>query len=774
MKRLLLVSIMLLAGLTLSGALLQNLPMTLVQPDGSQISCLASGDEFFNYLHDEAGYTIIQHVENGYYYYAVKEGDEIIPSSYRVDSTDPQRVGLTPYIVITKAQYLGKRAAREDGFRDGERAPHFGNLNNLVVYIRFNDQGEFSNPRSYFDAKFNDETAGAASVVNYYDEVSYNNLNVDSYHYPVCESNTNLSYVDSHPRGYYSPYNAATNPIGYTNDSQKTQREHSLLANAVNFIEPQVPTDLEIDADNDNFLDSICFIIKGGTGGWADLLWAHRWYLFSENVYIHGKRVYDYTFQPETQNEVSTLVHEFFHLLGAPDLYHYSDAGGNPNGPYSGWDVMNGAFTHMSAYMKYRYGYWIDSIPEITESGTYWLKPLTSPTNNCYKIASPNSTNEYFVLEFRKKIPGTFENNIPCSGLTISRVNMLLDGQGNPSGPPDELYLYRPGGTNSSSGDIQSAFFSIESTRTEFNDASNPSCFLSNGGDGGINIIQVGSAYEDSISFIFNPQEAFVMGMIASDNPEADVTEAVIQLGNETYDPFAQGDYVITHFQGIYDFEVFLDGHGLFNQEVTLSPETILTVDVDLHYLEVPENLTYELEGNMLTLDWNYTDINHPDFNHFNIYISINGVTFNCISTSEETTHSRQLVANLDYYFYVTAEYSNGESFESNIVLVGITDSDESNIPTINSLMGNYPNPFNPETTISFSVAQRDANISLIIYNVKGQEIKTMVNNPLKSGNYNLIWDGCDDNGNSVSSGIYYYRFINGDFVKSRKMILMK
>ncbi len=773
MKKIIII-IMLLVSTMLFGALSKNLPMTLNQPDGSSINCLASGDEFFNYLHDEKGYTIIQHPENGYYYYAVKENDQIVPSNYRVDSTDPEAVNLVPNVVISKEQYLARRAAREDNMRDGERAPHFGNLNNLVVFIRFNDQGEFSNPRSYFDAKFNDETAGAASVVNYYDEVSYNNLNVDSYHYPVCDLDTNLSYVDEHPRGYYMPYNASTNPSGYTTDTQRRDREHTLLANAVAFIEPEVPTDLEIDADNDNYLDSICFIIKGGTGGWADLLWAHRWYLFSQNVYLHGKRVYDYTFQPETQNDVATLVHEFFHLLGAPDLYHYSDGGADPNGPYSGWDVMNGSFTHMSAYMKYRYGYWIDTIPEITESGTYWLKPLTSATDNCYKIASPNSNTEYFVLEFRKQIPGTFENNLPGSGLTVSRVNIALDGQGNPSGPPDELYLYRPNGTTSSSGDASSAYFSQESTRTEFNDDTNPSSFLSNGSDGGINIIQISSSAEDSISFIFNPQEAFIMGLITSDNSEVDISEASISLGNDPYDPFDDGNYIITHYQGIYDFSVDLDGHGSFEQEVELSPENIVTLNVDLHYLEVPENLTQQYDDGWVTFNWDYNDMDHPDFDHFNLYMSINGVTYNNIASCEENSHTRQLVANLNYYFYVTAEYSNGESFQSNVVQVGISDSDENSIPVVNMLQGNYPNPFNPETTISFAVDGEAGYTSLIVFNMKGQKVKTLVNRTLKAGHYDISWKGRDDAGKSVSSGIYYYRLDNGDFSETKKMLLMK
>ena len=66
---------------------------------------------------------------------------------------------------------------------------------------------------------------------------------------------------------------------------------------------------------------------------------------------------------------------------------------------------MESGTGHMGAYMKWKYANakWVTSIPEITVSGTYTLNPLTSSTNNCYKIASPYSDKEFFILEYRKK-----------------------------------------------------------------------------------------------------------------------------------------------------------------------------------------------------------------------------------------------------------------------------------------------------------------------------------------------------------------------------------
>ena len=66
----------------LHAAFLKNVPCTLVQPDGSKLHCFATGDEYYNYLHDKEGYTIILNRETGYYVYATKDGEQLIPTPY--------------------------------------------------------------------------------------------------------------------------------------------------------------------------------------------------------------------------------------------------------------------------------------------------------------------------------------------------------------------------------------------------------------------------------------------------------------------------------------------------------------------------------------------------------------------------------------------------------------------------------------------------------------------------------------------------------------------
>jgi hypothetical protein len=91
-----------------------------------------------------------------------------------------------------------------------------------------------------------------------------------------------------------------------------------------------------------------------------------------------------------------------------------------------------------------------------------------------------------------------------------------------------------------------------------------------------------------------------------------------------------------------------------------------------------------------------------------------------------------------------------------------------------NSLSQNRPNPFNPTTTIEFSVKER-ANVQLRIYNVAGQLVRTLVNEAKTPGEvHTATWDGRNDAGQSVSSGVYFYKLVAGSFVQTKKMVLLK
>lgn len=87
-------------------------------------------------------------------------------------------------------------------------------------------------------------------------------------------------------------------------------------------------------------------------------------------------------------------------------------------------------------------------------------------------------------------------------------------------------------------------------------------------------------------------------------------------------------------------------------------------------------------------------------------------------------------------------------------------------------LYNNYPNPFNPSTTIRFSVAE-DSNVKIVIFDHVGQEVKVLVDDHFSAGTYQETWDA-QENGNLLSSGIYFYLIKAGNFLKTKKMLLLK
>tara|TARA_R110002124_G_scaffold201629_1_gene368179 strand:+ start:322 stop:5559 length:5238 start_codon:yes stop_codon:yes gene_type:complete len=96
------------------------------------------------------------------------------------------------------------------------------------------------------------------------------------------------------------------------------------------------------------------------------------------------------------------------------------------------------------------------------------------------------------------------------------------------------------------------------------------------------------------------------------------------------------------------------------------------------------------------------------------------------------------------------------------------------NIPDEFNLYQNYPNPFNPSTTIGFDVPNARTQVRLEIYNILGQRVKTLVNDVYTAGRYKVIWDGTNNVGGQVSTGVYIYRLQAGDIVQSKKLTFIK
>lgn len=94
-------------------------------------------------------------------------------------------------------------------------------------------------------------------------------------------------------------------------------------------------------------------------------------------------------------------------------------------------------------------------------------------------------------------------------------------------------------------------------------------------------------------------------------------------------------------------------------------------------------------------------------------------------------------------------------------------------VPTDYALDQNLPNPFNPSTTIKYQLPV-SGDATLVIYNLLGQQVRTLVKDNLEAGFHSVLWDGKDELGKQVASGVYIYRLQSGDFSTARRMMLLK
>jgi len=108
-----------------------------------------------------------------------------------------------------------------------------------------------------------------------------------------------------------------------------------------------------------------------------------------------------------------------------------------------------------------------------------------------------------------------------------------------------------------------------------------------------------------------------------------------------------------------------------------------------------------------------------------------------------------------------------GESFTAAV------DHECGNLPRTYFLKQNYPNPFNPETKIEYAIPKAD-QISIVVFNTIGQKVRTIINEFKTAGAYQVIWDGKNDQGEKVNSGIYLYLMHSGSFEKKMKCVLLK
>lgn len=197
----------------------------------------------------------------------------------------------------------------------------------------------------------------------------------------------------------------------------------------------------------------------------------------------------------------------------------------------------------------------------------------------------------------------------------------------------------------------------------------------------------------------------------------------------------------------------------------------------------IPESITLvspqdrsTISNNKPKFKWNPTQ-NTAKYRLY-VYDANDRSIINEFATNTEFTPQNPLIE-ITYKWYIVDYNSYGvlrsssEMWYFNISNPTFVSARDQNLPESFGLSPNYPNPFNPETIIRYQLPN-SSEVELIMYNTLGQKIRTIVNEKQFPGYYEVIWDGRNDSGEQVPSGVYIYQLKAGEFVDARKLLLIR
>ena len=294
--------------------------------------------------------------------------------------------------------------------------------------------------------------------------------------------------------------------------------------------------------------------------------------------------------------------------------------------------------------------------------------------------------------------------------------------------------------------------------------------------------------------------------------PPRDLSNIV--LGNNVILDWINPLYIVSPFQG---FIIYHDNTQLFPNPIMSSTYTIENIPIGSHNFNVvavytggesdPISTTATILAPSIaitapnnTLDFGEVAINtevEQEIGIMNILggvLVVNNITFAAGSNPAFSLALPELPINLlggeSEGFTVKYQPTSigthsavimiNNNTDEPVVLLQVTGTsivvsieDEAGIVTQTVLKGNYPNPFNPETTIHFAL-NIASNLRIVIYNSKGQLVKSLINREYPAGNHEIIWNGKDDNGREVGSGVYFYKMQTDENVGVKRMMMIK
>ena len=287
-----------------------------------------------------------------------------------------------------------------------------------------------------------------------------------------------------------------------------------------------------------------------------------------------------------------------------------------------------------------------------------------------------------------------------------------------------------------------------------------------------------------------------VYGNVSTDNVNADLSEVNIfansYSSNYMTNPNEEGYFEFVLEPEEYVLSAGLSGYVSDETEIVLNGQDSCEVDFYLEYLTPPENLvsSFDEETDVVALDWEYNEplqsrkvikrSREPEFEYFILTIIYNESSTLTVNTTN-THYERTLFTEGNYEFYVQAHYDGGfDSSPSNSIFieyVGLDDDEEIIENKIGSL---YPNPVRLKkdktngVNLDLSLADLKSSCKIKVYNIKGELVRALKFSGLDKGRHTVSWDCRNNQGNQVSSGIYFYKIDFGGENLTKKLMIVK
>ncbi len=419
------------------------------QPDGTLLSMVKKGDEFFHYAVSSDGYTLLPD-STGFYRYAVRnERGDLIPGPHVAAEKPTRQINATQYLSTLKpglefserqrAAGIGRRIDRSLRRNVALRSaaatslsnmlindyPLTGSVKSLVILVEFSDTPFATNQAdSTFDHLLNQNGYNVGkhigSVADYY---TYNSGGVFTPEFVVVGP-----IRLNRPAAYYGANDKDGNDV----------RPREMVREACQAVDDVVDF-TQFDSNGDNIVDNVYIFYAGkgeADGGDDNTIWPHSYSLSgSYSLTLDEKKIINYACSAELDGEgaltgIGVFTHEFGHILG---LHDYYDVDGTDNGGEEAFDLNSWSLMAYGSYNaagcvppsltlleRYLLGWAQPTLLSVPASPT--LPPLVT-SNQGFIIPTDNSK-EFFLLENRQQIPGTWDQYIPHHGMLAYHIDM--------------------------------------------------------------------------------------------------------------------------------------------------------------------------------------------------------------------------------------------------------------------------------------------------------------------------------------------------------------